>query len=183
VHADDERDFREFAAARMESLRNLAYLSCGDWQVAEDAVSTALARLYVRWRRVNAPDSYARTMVVRAAIDEKRRPWRRERPSSNALPDVAFADPSGDTDERLRVTAALRKVPARQRAAIVLRYYEGLSVEETAAALGCREGTVKSQTLRGLATLRSLLSNERIRLIERDFSGEDRHVVRPAGRT
>jgi RNA polymerase sigma-70 factor (sigma-E family) len=182
VHADDERDFREFAAARMESLRGLAYLSCGDWQVAEDAVSTALTRLYVRWRRVSAPDSYARTMVVRAAIDEKRRPWRRERPSSNGMPDVPLDDRTADTDERLRVTAALRKVPARQRAAIVLRYYEGLSVEETASALGCRAGTVKSQTMRGLATLRSLLSSERIRLIERDIR-EEHHVVRPAGRT
>ena len=80
---DKEAEFRDFVSAQMEPLRGLAYLTCGDWQVAEDAVLTVLARLYVKWNSVERPDSYARTAVVRAAIDETRRPWwRRERAGS-----------------------------------------------------------------------------------------------------
>ncbi len=83
--SDHEAEFREFVGAQMESLRGLAYLTCGDWQTAEDAVLAALARLYVKWGRVENPGGYARTAVVRAAIDETRRPWwRREQSHSHA---------------------------------------------------------------------------------------------------
>ncbi|MGK5683395.1 SigE family RNA polymerase sigma factor [Actinoplanes sp. URMC 104] len=139
-------------------MRAPAYVTCGDWQAAEDAVAGALARLYLRWNRVTSPDAYARTMVVRAAIGEKRRPWRRERSAGDALPDVPRPDESGQVDERLRLRAALSQVPPRQRAVLVLRFLEGLSVEETAEVLGCRTGTVKSQTARGLNALRAVPS-------------------------
>jgi RNA polymerase sigma-70 factor (sigma-E family) len=145
VDAEDIDSFREFVRVRFEPLRALAYLTCGDWQAAEDAVAGALARLYLRWNRVAAPDAYARTMVVRAAIGEKRRPWRRESSAGDALPDRPGPDLSGDVDEKLRLRAALRKVPARQRAVLVLRFLEGLSVEETAEVLGCRAGTPKGR--------------------------------------
>src|SRR4029453_8877225 len=111
VKADEERAFREFVAAQLMPLRNLAYVTCGDWHLAEDAVATALAKLYPRWRRLDRPDLYVKTMVYRAALDERRRPWRRERSASDAMPDVALRDPALLTDERLRVRAALLKVP------------------------------------------------------------------------
>jgi RNA polymerase sigma-70 factor (sigma-E family) len=166
VKAEDEDRFREFVAAQLGPLRKLAYVTCGDWHTAEDAVATALAKLYPRWRRLDRPDLYAKTMVYRAAVDETRRPWRRERSAGDALPDVAQRDPAALTDERLRVQAALREVSPRQRAALVLRYYLGLSLEETAGVLGCNIGTAKSQTSRGLSKLRDLLAAERIDLDE-----------------
>src|SRR4029450_12287592 len=128
----------------MESLRGLAYLTCVDWQVAEDAVLGALAKLYGRWSRVDNPEAYARTAVVRAAIDETRRPWwRREHAHSHAaMPDRAEPDPTPGVDERLRLRQALAALPAKQRAVLVLRFLEGLSVQQTATALRCPDGTV-----------------------------------------
>ncbi|MGA5303925.1 SigE family RNA polymerase sigma factor [Nucisporomicrobium flavum] len=164
MKAEDEQAFREFVTSQMASLRKLAYMTCGDWHTAEDAVANALVKLYPRWRKLERPDLYAKTMVYRAAIDERRRPWRRERSAGEALPDVAMRDPAGATDERLRIRAALEAVPPRQRAAVVLRHYLGLSLEDTAGVLGCNVGTAKSQTSRGLAKLRELLAAERINL-------------------
>ena len=172
MNPEDLDGFREFVAARMPSLRALAYLSCGDWHTAEDAVATALAKLYPRWGRLERPDLYAQTMVFRAAVDETRRPWRRERSASDALPDVVQVDPADTTDERLRMRAALQGVPPRQRAALILRFYLGLSVDEAAEVLACNAGTVKSQTARGLARLRRLLAAEHIDLDETVDSGE-----------
>jgi RNA polymerase sigma-70 factor (sigma-E family) len=150
----------------MESLRGLAFLTCGDWQVAEDAVSNSLAKLYVRWGKVSSPERYASRMVVRAAIDEVRRPWRRERSASHDLPELVQPDGSDSIDESLRVRHALRQLPLRQRAVLVLRFYEDFSVEEVAEALGRSRGTVTSQTARGLAALRELLAAQDIALIE-----------------
>ncbi|BEL10409.1 SigE family RNA polymerase sigma factor [Actinoplanes sichuanensis] len=160
--SDREAEFREFVAARTEPLRGLAYLTCGDWQVAEDAVLAALSRLYVKWNRVDNPAAYARSAVVRAAIDETRRPWwRREQSRSHSMPDSALPDDAtGAVDERLRVRQALDGLPARQRAVLVLRFLEGLSVQETAAALKCPQGTVKVYTARGLDALRQILGTE-----------------------
>ncbi|GIE35324.1 RNA polymerase sigma24 factor [Actinoplanes italicus] len=160
--SDREAEFREFVAARMEPLRGLAYLTCGDWQVAEDAVLSALAKLYVKWNRVSNPDAYARTAVVRAAIDETRRPWwRREQSRSHAMPDAALPDDATHAvDERLRMRAALDGLPTRQRAVLVLRFLEGLSVQQTAEALQCPEGTVKVYTSRGLDAMRKILGPE-----------------------
>ncbi|UQU62285.1 SigE family RNA polymerase sigma factor [Couchioplanes caeruleus] len=172
MDAEDDEGFREFVRVRFEPLRALAYVTCGDWQAAEDAVAGALAKLYLRWNKVSTPEAYARTMVIRAAIGEKRRPWRRERSAGDALPDVPVRDRSGDVDERLRLHAALLRVPPRQRAVLVLRFLEGLSVGETAEVLGCRSGTVKSQSSRGLDTLRAVLAAEDITLRE-----EEDHVL------
>lgn len=164
MRAEDEQAFREFVTFQMASLRKLAYVTCGDWHAAEDAVANALVKLYPRWRKLERPDLYAKTMVYRAAIDETRRPWRRERAAGDAMPDVPLKDPAGATDERLRMRVALDAVPPRQRAAVILRHYLGLSLADTARVLDCDVGTAKSQTSRGLAKLRALLADERINL-------------------
>jgi len=168
VNPTQEREFREFAAARMNHLRGLAYLTCGDWHLAEDAVSTALTKLFLRWTRIDDADSYARVVVIHAAIDEKRRPWRRESAYGEALPDVAGPDPTARSDERSYLLAALRRLSRGQRAVVVLRFYEGLSIEQVAGILGRSTGTVKSQAARGLAALREVLADdERRRRSER----------------
>lgn len=124
-------------------------------------MSTVMTKLYVGWSglgRVENLDAYVRTMLVRAIVDERRRPWRRET-SVEHLVAVAAAI-SGENravDDQLLLREALARMPARRRAVLVLRYFQNLSVEETAAALGCSTGTVKSQTARGLAALRELL--------------------------
>ena len=157
----DEEDFRRFVSARLDALRGLAYLTCGDWQRADDAVAESLTKLYSRWTKVASPERYAARMVVRAAIDEVRRPWRREISASQAFPETGEPDISDSLTERVRVRAALRQVPPGQRAVLVLRFYADLSVEEVAETLGRSIGTVKSQSARGLATLRQLLGEHR----------------------
>ena len=157
MHSDDEQQFTDFVRSTSVGLRRTAYLVCGDWHQAEDAVQNAYVRLYQTWWRVQDPAArarYVRTTALRWLIDESRRPRRRER-ASRTVPDTPAA--VADDADRLDVRAALTHVPPRQRAAIVLRYYEGYDVAETAALLGCSEGTVKSQTARGLTTLRSVL--------------------------
>jgi RNA polymerase sigma-70 factor (sigma-E family) len=157
--SDHEAQFRDFVSVQMEPLRRLAYLTCGDWQVGEDAVLTVLARLYVKWRHIDNPLGYARKAVLRAAIDETRRPWwRREESVSHAMPERASpGDGTRTVDDRLWIREALLRVPPKPRAVLVLRFLEGLSVQQTAEALGCPEGTVKGYTSRGLAELRQVL--------------------------
>ena len=161
MREEDRQAFREFVAARSAHLRRVAYLVCGDWHMAEDAVSTALAKLYVAWHRirdVGRVDAYARTMVIRAVMDEHRRPWRREhaRDNQDAI-DLEAPDHADAVDDKVVLRRALGQLPKGRRAVLVLRFYEGLSVEETAEALGLSTGTVKSQTARGLSALRDLL--------------------------
>jgi RNA polymerase sigma-70 factor (sigma-E family) len=155
-----DAEFTEYVAARRAQLRRTAYLLCGDWHQAEDLVQTALAKLYVAWPRVRrdgSPEAYARKILVRTHLDETRRPWRRERASSQ-LPEVAA--PAGmPAEERDALLGALASLPAGQRGAVVLRHWVGLSVEETAADLGCSTGTVKSQTARAVSRLREALTD------------------------
>ncbi|MFI7362252.1 SigE family RNA polymerase sigma factor [Streptomyces sp. NPDC050149] len=158
VGGDIAIEFDEFARSRQAQLRRAAYLLCGDWHLAEDLTQTALAKLYAVWRKVrmDSPDSYARKVLFRTFVDETRRRRWWERPSARQYD---LAAPAHDLDLRLVLLAALRQVPARSRAVLVLRFWEDQSVEETAAALGCSTGTVKSQTSRGLATLRRILGD------------------------
>ena len=160
MHASDEAEFRAYAAARMRPLRRTAFLLCGDWHHAEDAVQTVLTKLYTRWDRVDRRDSldaYVRTMLVRTTLERRRRSWWRREVSTAQVPDT---EPVYDVEpaERMALMAALAQMPPRQRAVVVLRFWEDLDVAQTAAALGCSTGTVKSQTSRGLATLRLLLT-------------------------
>ncbi|MDV9171017.1 SigE family RNA polymerase sigma factor [Streptomyces sp. W16] len=152
-------DFDDFARSRQAHLRRSAHLLCGDWHLAEDLTQTALAKLYAVWRRVRqleSPDGYARRVLYRTFIDEtrRRRWWER----AGALQEDVVA-PASDPDLRLTLLDALRQLPPRGRAVLVLRFWEDQSVEATAAALGCSVGTVKSQTSRGLGTLRRILAD------------------------
>lgn len=157
MRAADDAAFREVFVARVRPLRRTAYLLCGDWHRAEDLVQVAFLKLYGSWSRVRhreAIDGYLRTVLVRAYVDETRRPSRREHPVAE-LPDGVT--PVADDGPRAELLTALRAVPPRQRACLVLRYFDDLSVSDTAAALGCSEGTVKSQTAKGLVALRGVL--------------------------
>ncbi|WP_238005259.1 SigE family RNA polymerase sigma factor [Dactylosporangium sp. AC04546] len=158
MRESDEWQFHEYAAARLDPLRRIGYLICGDWHLADDVVATVMVKLYVAWSRAREADNldqYVRRMLVRAIIDERRRPWRREHPAEFPLLDHGV---NGDsTEDRLVLRAALARIPPRRRAVLVLRYFEGLTIEETAQIMGCTPGTVKSQTARALATLRDLL--------------------------
>jgi RNA polymerase sigma-70 factor (sigma-E family) len=156
--ASDVAAYREYVKARLETLRRTAYLLCGDWHTADDLVSVALMKLFRHWRRVSAMDNidaYTRRMVLNAWLDERRRPWRRER-STTDVPDRQVVGP--DSAQRLALLAYLDELPPRRRAVLVLRYFCDLSVEETAEALSCSTGTVKSQTSRALDTLRLRLA-------------------------
>src|SRR5262249_32307315 len=155
----------ELYAARGASMRSMAYLMCGDWHLAEDLVQIAFTKLYLAWHRVSRHDvldGYVRQIVVRAFLDNTRRPWRRQQPPDMAagIHDVPVDD-SGPED-RLVLLRALAKVPPRQRAVLVLRYWEDTSVEQTAAVLGCSPGTVKSSAARGLDLLRRELNGSRV---------------------
>ncbi|WP_086827684.1 MULTISPECIES: SigE family RNA polymerase sigma factor [Allokutzneria] len=159
----EEQEFAEYFVARREAVRRTAYLLCGDWHRADDLAQTAFVALHRRWKKVRdkgALDAYVRRTLVRASIDESRRPWRRER-TVEEFPDAPVTDAEVGESVATRETllAGLAKVPPRQRAVLVLRFLEGLDVAATAAALKCTEGTVKSQTARGLEALRTSLGD------------------------
>jgi RNA polymerase sigma-70 factor (sigma-E family) len=154
-----EDEFVAYVAASSAYLRSTAFVLCGDWHRADDLLQVTFLKLYRVWPRLvrrGELDGYARRMVVRAFLSENRRKWRSREHLPGELPDGPAA-PESDHAQRLSVRAALDGVPPKQRAVLVLRYWNDLSVDETAAALGCAAGTVKSQSARGLATLRELL--------------------------
>jgi RNA polymerase sigma-70 factor (sigma-E family) len=156
-----DREFSEFVAARRTRLRQTAYLISGDWHLAEDLVQTTLTKLYLAWPRVRRDgnvEAFARRTLVNCHVDERRRPWRRERGTPD-LVDVPAAD-EGSTEDRDALMAALAALPKGQRTMVVLRYFIGLSVEETASDVGCSTGNVKSQTSHALRKLEALLSPE-----------------------
>jgi RNA polymerase sigma-70 factor (sigma-E family) len=142
---------------RAALVRVAALLVSGDMAKAEDVVQTALTRLYLAWPRVRSDTAgaYARRCVVNAAMDDRRSLFSRREQVSAQLPDFAAADPQdGDATAMMALLATL---PAGMRAAVVLRYVEGLSIAEAAEAMGCSGGTVKSQSARGLERLREAM--------------------------
>ena len=152
----EENAYREYVTARMETMRRTAYLLCRDWHTADDLVSITISKLYRHWPRVGGTpgiDAYVRKALLRTWLDEKRRPWRREQ-SVEELPELPTAAEFAVVS-RAQLLDLLDGLPPRRRAAVVLRLYCDLSVEETAEILGCSVGTVKSQTARGLDTLRT----------------------------
>lgn len=165
MRRSDEDEFREFARGHAVPLRRSAYLLCGDWHLAEDLVQTTLIKLHRAWPRVlhgHQPVSYTRKILLRSWLDEQRRPWRRAEQRGGTVPEVVdwAAGPAARHERaglRAELLGMLASLPPRQRAVLVLRYFESLSVSETAAALRCSEGTVKSQTARGLAAIRARL--------------------------
>lgn len=156
----EKRAFERFVAESSDRLVRTAYLLCGDRGHAEDLVQTALLRTARRWGRARRqPEAYARRVVVNLTKDR----WRdlARRPSETAMGDTEVAitvtDGVADRDQLLR---AARALPEGQRAVLVLRYFDDLSIEDTARALGCTTGSVKSQTARALSRLRAALTPE-----------------------
>ena len=163
--------FREFLAARQAHLLRAAWILTGDVHLAEDLLQTALVKVLPRWERLERDGSlepYLRKTMVNTATSWWRRKWHGELPSGG-VPDPgpgreAGAEPGGGeaaftaVDDRSVLGAALRALPPRQRAVVMLRYYLDLSEVETAALLGCSTGTVKSQSSKALGTLRGRLT-------------------------
>ncbi|HWS31966.1 MAG TPA: SigE family RNA polymerase sigma factor [Actinoplanes sp.] len=155
------REFVEFVSGRLPRLQRTAYLLCGDRHLAEDIVQSAVTTLFVQWKRntvIENADAYLHRILVRRYLDERRRKWFGVL-LGDRLPDTP-AVPQPAVEERDALMAALRTLPNKQRAAIVLRYYDDLSVEQTAEALHCSPATVRSQCSRGLAVLREVLQTE-----------------------
>ncbi len=154
-----DADFTEFVHAAWPGLYRTAYLLVGERGLAEDLVQTSLAKTYASWSKVRdlaAAPAYARTTLVNTASSWFRKSsWAAERPSEH-LPE-GQVEPAGP--DRPVLMAALAQLPPRQRAVVVLRFYDDLSVGETARALGCSEGTVKSQTSDALDKLRRVLGD------------------------
>jgi RNA polymerase sigma-70 factor (sigma-E family) len=160
---DRHAGFREFVVQRGHALSRVAFLLTGDHQLAEDLVQIALARAAARWPRLVAtgdPEPYVRRIMV----NERTTWWRRRRYESVGRSDCVSltagdhptgADDTEQVDRRLALVQALNRLSARQRAVVVLRYYVDLSVDETAQALGCSTGTVKSTTSDALSRLRA----------------------------
>jgi RNA polymerase sigma-70 factor (sigma-E family) len=158
VRAADEQVYVEYVTARLPELRRLAGVLCKDGHRADDVVQTAITKLYVHWRRAKSADNldaYVRKIVVRTFLNEQRLKWSGVHLSED-LGEVRAPD-GRDVETRLLVAGALERIPPRARAVLVLRFLYDLSVRDVAETLGCTEGTVKSQTSRGLAMLRRTL--------------------------
>jgi RNA polymerase sigma-70 factor (sigma-E family) len=158
----DSEEFTSFVVASQPRLRRTAYLMCGDWQLASDYVQEALLRVYRHWPKLQRDGrgfSYARKALVSVVIDDKRRRSSSEVPVAEVA-DRASTDATSSSAERDLLSRCLAQVPSRQRACLVLRYFDDLSVSDTAVVLGCSEGTVKSQTARGLVTLQTVYARE-----------------------
>ena len=151
-----DEEFAEFVATRSQALLRTACLLTGDWASAEDLLQTALAKTYLRWSRIDrhgAAEAYVRRVLVTTSTSWWRRRWRGEVPAET-LPDRPADEDDPGLVDRQSLWPALMELPRKQRAAIVLRYYEDLSSAEVAQLLGCSEQTVRSQCSRALSKLR-----------------------------
>ncbi|NUT50249.1 MAG: SigE family RNA polymerase sigma factor [Saccharothrix sp.] len=149
-----DEEFSRFFESRFDEARRTAHALCGDWLEAEEIAQNAFVRVYTHWARVrrDSAEAYLRTVVTRLFLDTRRRGRARE--TAVASPPERPVQADTGSDERQPLLAALRHVPPRQRAVLVLRFAHDLSVDQVAEALRCSTGTVKSQTARGLQTLR-----------------------------
>ncbi|CUR56462.1 RNA polymerase sigma-E factor [metagenome] len=158
-----DAEFTAFVHGSWSGLYRTAYLLLGDRELAEDLVQTTLAKTYGSWGRVRDLErahGYARTVLVNTATEWfRRKSWRNEVPSEDVASRIRDGVVEPDATTRPMVLDALRTLAPRQRAVIVLRFYEDLDVAQTAAVLGCSPGTVKSQTSDALARLRPLLGD------------------------
>ncbi|MGI5133864.1 SigE family RNA polymerase sigma factor [Streptomyces sp. CA-106110] len=154
-------EFHDFVSSRWSAVFHFArLLTGGDRYRAEDLMQEAFVKLWFAWPRVGqqAPEPYIRKVLARAAMRSARRRWWAERPA-DLLPERAdTADETTRVDERARLEAALALLPARQRTAVVLRYYQDLSESQVAEAMGCPLGTARSLVTRGVARLRQAMA-------------------------
>jgi RNA polymerase sigma-70 factor (sigma-E family) len=163
VASRDWAAFADYVAARSSTLHRVAYLMVGDVGLAQDLVQEALIKTYVAWPRLrdhgNA-EAYTCRAITTTAIDWfRRKAWSAGR-SSGPPPDIAAPGHAEGVDERTWLWQCLLRLPARQRVAIVLRYYEDLTETQTAEAMNCAVGTVKSQVSAGLTKLRAMVGDE-----------------------
>ena len=155
ITTDGGEGFSAFAVSRWPGLVRLAFGLTADRWMAEDIAQTTLARAYVAWRRVSRaddPDAYLRRILVNTSHRRFRRHRVAEQPGDP--PETPVDGPADAVSERAALLAALRQLPSRQRAVVVLRYWEDLTDAQIGAALGCSPGTVRSQLSRALAKLR-----------------------------
>jgi RNA polymerase sigma-70 factor (sigma-E family) len=146
--------FAEFVGARSARLLRTAYLLTHDWALAEDLLQTSLVKTWRAWRRIETdPEPYVRRILVNTYSTWWRRRWSAEQPT-DSLPESTVDDQPGAYDARDEVWRALGRLPRRQRAVLVLRYFEDLTEAQTAQVLGVSVGTVKSQSAKALARLR-----------------------------
>jgi RNA polymerase sigma-70 factor (sigma-E family) len=159
----NEAEYVEFAEASVERLRSTAFLMCRDWHLAQDLTQITLTKVYLAWARVSRAgnvDAYARKVLMRAYLDHVRRR------SSGEVVTATLPESARDDAQDLRLTLldALALLPPRDRAIVVLRYWEDYSVERVAEVLGVRVSVVTTQTTRSLAKLRRLLSPDQVEL-------------------
>lgn len=163
--------FEEFVDTGSERLLRVAVLLTGDRGAAEDLLQDVLERMYVNWRRIDDPHSYARTAMSRKVTDRWRARGRRPREVTwqpwHDASSGGVHDPTAATVERAGIVDHLRRLPPRQRAVIVLRYFEDWSEERIADELDCSRGTVKSQASKGLARLRQLVEESDVQGVSR----------------
>ena len=164
MNPDAEARFCEFVAARQQALLRTAYLLTSDLHSAEDLVQISLAKAYLAWDKLREPravEAYVRKIMVNEHTSWWRRAWRRNERSTDELPESrTIRDDPTDFERQDAMWELVQTLPPKQRAAVVLRYYEDLSEAETARVLGCSVGTVKSQTSRALAALRGRLADD-----------------------
>jgi RNA polymerase sigma-70 factor (sigma-E family) len=150
--------FREFVVARSAALVRSAWLLTGNEADAQDLVQTALAKVWSRWPRVvrkDAPEAYVRRVMLSTFLTWTRRRWRAEAPTAVVPERADPRDEFAEADARGSVQTALRGLPPRQRAVIVLRFFDDLTEAQAADVLSCSVGTVKSQSTKALANLRA----------------------------
>lgn len=159
MDSSPEAEFTAFVTARAHALLKAAYALTGDQDAAQDLVQTAFAKVFVRWRRISGePEAYARRVIYHDFVSTWRSRRRRHEVVMAAPPERQSAGAlDHDTAVRLMLRDALLSLPPRQRAVIILRYLEDLTLDETAAILSCRKGTVASQAARALAKLRQVV--------------------------
>ncbi len=157
-----DADFSAWMAARQPSLHRTAYLLAGDHHTADDLVAATLAKVYLAWERVErreSVDGYARRVLVNEHNSLWRRPWKKREVTRDTIPERAGVSDQYDEGQGAALWNLVQELPRKQRAVIVLRYYEELSEAEIADALGISTGTVKSQASRAMATLRTLAAD------------------------
>jgi|SRR5437868_13646180 len=174
MRAAEEEDFVAYVTANLPRLRRIAHYLCKDVHRADDVVQMTLTRLYIHWiraRSANNLDRYVERMLVRCFFNDQQLGWWsrvRLTGAPRETPGLSPAPPGPDTETRIVVHDALAQVPPKQRAVLVLRFLCDLSVAEAAEVLHCSTGNIKSQTSRGLATLRELLGEQMLVLLRRE---------------
>ncbi|HST83386.1 MAG TPA: SigE family RNA polymerase sigma factor [Kineosporiaceae bacterium] len=157
MDTEAEQQFRDFVRERSASLMRVAYLLAGgDQHAAEDLLQIALAKTAARWGKVDSPEAYVRRVLYHQQVTSWRLKWRRQEIQVAELPDAARPDGTSALDLKVTVRTILARITPRQRAVLVLRFFEDLPEAEVAQLLGCSVGTVRSTTHRSLARLREL---------------------------